>query len=424
MVEEKYMRLRCCGSALPVIAKKHGGARPNTGGARPGAGRPPRFGPKKPKRCALCGGGFYATKSHQRHCELCLVGRYRKLCDHEKPKFASGNERKFCFKCHPKPPPKKSADYKYKAAAERLCAFCSTVFMAVTHRVRFCQRQCADDSNNGKAKSSDARRCVDCGAEWHTSKRVQGQRCSSCKEKAKALRGLFSCLTCGKETNRRLTSKDACLYCSRKCAGVAKAASAAAANGPKLCAYFSGFCGQCSKPHGARREWSVCPGCTLLLAKEAHAICSAARNRAKHKAAGKVVECDGCRSAFCPMYGAKTGAIPLCALCAKARKAEAKAVVGKSNPARAKKYGVPRRHFNEVALVLARDGWKCRICGVLTPKQLRGTADRRAPEVDHIVPLSDPKSPGHVPENCQCACRACNGAKGSKPMGLFITSLI
>jgi hypothetical protein len=158
MVEEKYMRLRCCGFALPVIAKKHGGARPNTGGARPGAGRPPRFGPKKPKRCALCGGGFYATKSHQRHCELCLVGRYRKLCDHEKPKFASGNERKFCFKCHPKPPPKKSADYKYKAAAERLCAFCGAVFMAVTHRVRFCQMQCRINYGN-KAQAERIQAC-------------------------------------------------------------------------------------------------------------------------------------------------------------------------------------------------------------------------------------------------------------------------
>lgn len=65
--------------------------------------------------------------------------------------------------------------------------------------------------------------------------------------------------------------------------------------------------------------------------------------------------------------------------------------------------------------VFERDGWKCQLCGAKTPRKLRGTYDKRAPELDHIVPLS--KGGEHGYRNTQCACRECNGAKGATPMG-------
>lgn len=61
--------------------------------------------------------------------------------------------------------------------------------------------------------------------------------------------------------------------------------------------------------------------------------------------------------------------------------------------------------------VFARDGWKCQLCGVDTPRRLRGSYEPNAPELDHIVPLS--KGGGHTWANVQCACRACNSAKGA-----------
>lgn len=67
--------------------------------------------------------------------------------------------------------------------------------------------------------------------------------------------------------------------------------------------------------------------------------------------------------------------------------------------------------------VLIRDRWTCQLCGLLAPKSLKGTQHPLAPEVDHIVPLSTPGSPGHVWSNVQCAHRKCNGAKGSRPIG-------
>jgi len=65
--------------------------------------------------------------------------------------------------------------------------------------------------------------------------------------------------------------------------------------------------------------------------------------------------------------------------------------------------------------ILARDGWRCHLCGVATPKRLRGTHDDRAPELDHIQPLA--QGGQHTRLNTACACRRCNIAKGGKHLG-------
>ena len=65
--------------------------------------------------------------------------------------------------------------------------------------------------------------------------------------------------------------------------------------------------------------------------------------------------------------------------------------------------------------VFTRDRWVCQLCGKRTVRSLRGTIHPRAPELDHIVPLS--QGGNHVLTNVQCACRSCNAAKGSKILG-------
>lgn len=65
--------------------------------------------------------------------------------------------------------------------------------------------------------------------------------------------------------------------------------------------------------------------------------------------------------------------------------------------------------------VFDRDGWRCHLCGGRTPKELRGTYKDRAPELDHIVPLS--KGGEHSYANTACSCRKCNGAKGDTILG-------
>ncbi len=70
--------------------------------------------------------------------------------------------------------------------------------------------------------------------------------------------------------------------------------------------------------------------------------------------------------------------------------------------------------------VLARDGWVCQICGVETPRSLRGSrTERNAPEVDHIIPLS--KGGEHSEANTQCLCRGCNIRKRDRMPSELVT---
>lgn len=68
--------------------------------------------------------------------------------------------------------------------------------------------------------------------------------------------------------------------------------------------------------------------------------------------------------------------------------------------------------------VFARDGWRCKLCGIKTPPALRGTYKANAPELDHIVPVS--KGGAHTYLNTQCACRKCNGLKSDRPLGQLL----
>ncbi len=84
---------------------------------------------------------------------------------------------------------------------------------------------------------------------------------------------------------------------------------------------------------------------------------------------------------------------------------------------RAIERGVYAERFDPLE-ILARDGWRCHICGGLTPKRLRGTYDDRAPELDHIVPLS--KGGQHTRQNTACACRRCNIVKSGEVRGQML----
>ena len=87
---------------------------------------------------------------------------------------------------------------------------------------------------------------------------------------------------------------------------------------------------------------------------------------------------------------------------------------GSTHIARAKRLGRKYGHWN-VARVFERDKWTCQVCGVKTPKRLRGTTEPNAPELGHIVALAD--GGDHLIENCQCECRRCNAAKGVRARG-------
>ncbi len=65
--------------------------------------------------------------------------------------------------------------------------------------------------------------------------------------------------------------------------------------------------------------------------------------------------------------------------------------------------------------VFMRDGWRCQLCGKQLKKKDRGKIIDKAPELDHIIPLS--KGGSHSYQNTQCACRKCNGEKNNNEIG-------
>lgn len=89
---------------------------------------------------------------------------------------------------------------------------------------------------------------------------------------------------------------------------------------------------------------------------------------------------------------------------------------GRTHRHRARKYGCRIAPVHRVK-VFDRDGWHCRNCRCATPRELMGTCDDNAPELDHVVPLS--RGGAHAMDNVQCLCRVCNLLKGTLTMTEF-----
>jgi hypothetical protein len=66
-----------------------------------------------------------------------------------------------------------------------------------------------------------------------------------------------------------------------------------------------------------------------------------------------------------------------------------------------------------VAVVFERAGWRCELCGVKTPAELRGTYKSNAPTVDHIIAVV--RGGTHTYDNLRCACRKCNISRRERP---------
>ena len=79
-----------------------------------------------------------------------------------------------------------------------------------------------------------------------------------------------------------------------------------------------------------------------------------------------------------------------------------------NDKARAKHYGVRYEPIKR-KVVFDKHHWKCAACGIDTPKELKGTKDKAAPELDHIVPIS--KGGAHLYSNVQLLCNRCNANK-------------
>jgi 5-methylcytosine-specific restriction endonuclease McrA len=65
-----------------------------------------------------------------------------------------------------------------------------------------------------------------------------------------------------------------------------------------------------------------------------------------------------------------------------------------------------------------RDKWRCKLCGKPVPKPGQQKSRGMMASIDHIIPLSDPASPGHLWRNVQLAHLRCNVSKGNRTVPL------
>lgn len=169
---------------------------------------------------------------------------------------------------------------------------------------------------------------------------------------------------------------------------------------------FNGTCQECGaafETSGAFKQLFCSAGCR----NKASNRLQMKRNRSA-KEALPARRCKGCNISFAPAYGdtRRDYCSGICRLAALYRLKS-----GHTHERRARKFGCVIEKVDKYR-VFERDGWRCRICGVETPRHMSGTKDDRAPQLDHRVPLS--KRGPHSYANTQCTCRRCNRIKGDK----------
>lgn len=245
---------------------------------------------------------------------------------------------------------------------------------------------------------------------------AQRRQCDITRHENYLRRKARVCEQCGKAfTEGRLSAKQLAAgkvqrYCSKACTGDSRRLYATAKeakraeqarwrerNGlPPTWVPTSRECVACSKPFiAAKRSSFKCVRCS-----------------AYRKVPKQTKPCADCGK---PIIG--TAGRRICKACARKRSRTAqreKHGSTKKHRLRARRFGVAYEPVNPTT-VFERDKWTCQLCGSKTPRRLRGKNQPTSPELDHIVPLA--AGGEHSYRNTQCACRTCNLAKSSRPLG-------
>lgn len=267
-----------------------------------------------------------------------------------------------------------------------------------------------------------AHKCPQCEIDFigHPDRVYCGSPCRR-RAKDKRLRHINAqerdCEYCGVRFKRKRHSKDAARFCSRECgfaatseyAGISVETKATAESLRVFVSTKRCRCEECgARFSGVSLGAKICTeACRRSRLRRLYVVRQLARDDIDRSER----QCPECAKTFAPPYG-RAGAKFCCNECAaknSRRTSKAKR--------RARIRAVANDNVNPFK-VFDRDGWQCRLCGVKTPRRLRGSTEDRAPELDHILPLSAGGS--HTYDNVQCACRKCNAAKGATPMGQML----
>lgn len=290
------------------------------------------------------------------------------------PKAATGRPSIYCsIECRPANRAKKPAPTN--------CKHCNGVIESQRRGKIYCSTTCAVRSRDGSKQTRQ---------EYLEAKRENALANSS---------AAFNCVECG-------------IRAIRKLGGASKAKG-----------YSNKYCGRgCQLAFNSRlraeiaviRAWSASNSKALKKNPKLRKV-----KVQRESTVPSIVACSQCGKDFCPI-ATKGNFSRVCSdSCKKARRSEirrqshkiARQKYGTSHRKRARRAGVEYESVNRLR-VFERDGWRCQICLVRTPKAKMGSMENNAPELDHRTPIS--KGGGHLYSNTQCACRQCNSIKGNK----------
>ena len=230
---------------------------------------------------------------------------------------------------------------------------------------------------------------------------------------AEATRKTFVCERCQATVYRkgRGGGKDRRRFCSRECSFAQRAHDQKLGN-DRL---------KREREERRQRTCSVC-SCSFQGHPKSNVcgrVCAAELQRHRRIAAYGVVhrQCPQCARSFKVAYNDKHR---LCSEACRALRARLLNAVSPSRKAaKVKRKAVLRGAMAAETVVpikvFARDGWRCQLCGIYTPKRIRGANQPNSPELDHIVPLAS--GGAHSYANTQCLCRSCNSSKGATVRG-------
>lgn len=270
-----------------------------------------------------------------------------------------------------------------------------------------------------KADNDNLRVCPTCGGEvvGRASRKFCSSKCQRrdeysrrdfVAEKASALEKVPEqiCEKCGNTFKGIPKDGKPLRFCSKSCSGSAMLMQNRKVAPPKAVKFsvYRPLCGYC----GARFTASI--KTSRLCSNECRRLDGLAKMRAKAVANDNKpdVSCVECGERFSRVYGDKRKRF-----CSKECGDRAKRrIAHRADRARLRSAFVENVDPLEV---FGRDGWRCQLCGIKTPRNKRGTYAPNAPELDHILPLS--RGGEHSYRNTQCACRACNAAKSDTPLG-------
>ena len=326
----------------------------------------------KQRVCKTCGVGH--KDGEDRECPIC--GKTYHVTPYH---IAKGSKLVCSIKCFKE---SKSATYK--------CEQCGKEIKGLKSRVlRFCSRECLykwQSEYNGKEK--EIRICKWCGKEFEM------WQLSGKGKKGEIQEGQF---------------------CSRKC----RYAQMKSDNGwfevdgirgrkGDSCNVYPMRCAKCDKFFLARSKPELY--CSVECKNVVHL--KLLRNKYwKERDPLEPFECEECGKLIIPKYGNR-GRKRFCSTsCADKY---FKRIRGNTHKVRAIHFGCEYEPVDPLK-VFARDGWRCQICHKKLRPCNRGTIKDNAPELDHIIPLS--QGGEHSYRNTQCACRKCNSEKSNNIYG-------